>query len=410
MVAEHGAAHHRAHTTEQDRVMFASGKADARAHRYGQGDDDRKQDGHGSPARAGGEGRCRGDEKDEAGQERQWQRFAEEPGKEIARSDGLGRFAQTPGHDQYENRHQHGLHAADQGFDGLLHRQDALEDDQPDGDHASGEGSPDQRQEGIRIADNGHQTRFVGAFVVEAGNRQSDQRHDHDRDHGYQCVVPPMGFALDRLQRGGIHIGGGYRARSHHPSAGDGATLGFQHGTEIAFHQDHHEHEGQSQKRIEQIGQRMQEDGEGVVRAGLQLRGQDGIGRLFSQIGERIPDLCDFEADPCGQHGAYGQGCGRRVDDIRQFLAGDEQTVGHGPQRIAADQRVRVIIEEDDEGRKCGEQLPLSTVARQAAEGVHHAACAAALRHDADHAAQQQAEDDDGHMLAVGCHLHDELQ
>ncbi len=102
----------------------------------------------------------------------------------------------------------------------------------------------------------------------------------------------------------------------------------------------------------------MEEHVERVLRGAQQIGPQRRVRRLRRRALQRVPDQRDLEADPRRDRGDRRHRRRRRVDDVGELLAGDPQPVGDRPHRVADDERVRVVVEEDDHAGQPGQELP----------------------------------------------------
>ena len=154
----------------------------------------------------------------------------------------------------------------------------------------------------------------------------------------------------------------------------------------------------------------MEHDQERIVSARLELRGQGRIVGLIRQGLKGPLHLSDLEADPRGHDRADRQRCGRRIHDIGQLFAGDLEPVRHGAEGIAADERIGVVVKEDEGSRKPREGLAPGAIGGHAFQNPNNSLCAPAAAHHAHHAPEHQAEDNDGQMICVRQGIEEEIQ
>src|SRR5690625_3897916 len=140
-----------------------------------------------------------------------------------------------------------------------------------------------------------------------------------------------------------------HRARADQSSSTRCPPLRLEHRPEITLREYDHQDEEDRQNRIEEIGDRVQEYIEGIRTARRKLCCDLGISGLQRGIPQRIADQSDLATDP-GRDQCYHRYRSRsRVDDVRQLLPRDLQTIGDRTHRVPHDQRIRIIIEEDEE-------------------------------------------------------------
>ena len=134
---------------------------------------------------------------------------------------------------------------------------------------------------------------------------------------------------------------------------------------------------------------------------------QDGVRlpQLIDRRDRRI-DQADLVADPGRHQRDAGDRCRCRIDEVGELFAADLQAVGNGAHRVADDERVRVVVEEDRESEPGGTELRAARVVRKARDVIHDAQHAARARDDPDHSADREGEDDDRCVVRVGERTH----
>jgi hypothetical protein len=181
-----------------------------------------------------------------------------------------------------------------------------------------------------------------------------------------------------------------------------GTALGFQHRPEVALAPCDQEDHAERQDRIEEVRYAAEEDGERARR--LEVTGQSRVraGDLGGGGLQPVTDERDLIARPGRDEGDGGDRSGGGVHYVGQLLTRDSQPISERAQRVPDDQRVGVIVEEDGQAGQVRRQLSASPRRGQRRHRLDDAARTAAPTHQSHHAAQHQAEDDDGRMVRVG--------
>jgi len=116
---------------------------------------------------------------------------------------------------------------------------------------------------------------------------------------------------------------------------------------------------------------------------------------------DAILDIAQLRANP-SRHKSHGHhGRRSRVDDVGQFLARHLQLVGNRAHRVAHHERVGIVVEEDAEVHEEGHQLSRAWAFCPSREPVDHSLHPAVGCDDAHHAADNQGENDDRHMVGI---------
>ena len=171
-------------------------------------------------------------------------------------------------------------------------------------------------------------------------------------------------------------------ARSRTPLRG-------RHRSKVPVHDGREEHEQDGQKWIEHVRDRADKDSEGTE--GRERRDQRGIGAgLLGCDAHAVSDQRDFVTHPCRNGDQSRHGGGGRVDDVRELLSGDLETVGDRPHGVPDDQGVGVVVEEDGEASKPRGDLASPARAREWAYGVDDPLRAPISRDDPHQAAEQE--------------------
>ena len=112
-------------------------------------------------------------------------------------------------------------------------------------------------------------------------------------------------------------------------------------------------------------------------------------------------------ANPRRNEGDTGDRRRRRVDDIGKLFPRDLEVIRQRAGRIADDQGIRIVVEEDHQPHEPGGDLRANRGLRAAddhLDDTHHAAVA---RDDAHHAADHHREQDDRGVIDVGNRIGD---
>ncbi len=192
---------------------------------------------------------------------------------------------------------------------------------------------------------------------------------------------------MRRLHRGVAEVGGGRGAFGEQLTLCARAVLGTPHGPEITPHDDERETRKQHEERIKAIRERLQEDGVGI--------------HVDRQRPQLAADVADFHADPGRHHRDAGDGCRGSVDDERQLLAADAQLVRDRAHRRADDQRVGVVVEEDEQAENPGRELTAPRCGREARHRFGDPLRTARAADHAHHASEQEREQDQRGVAAV---------
>ena len=398
MVAPDRAGEHRAGGGEEDAVEGAVGEAGAPRQRHGQRDHERDQDRHRRPGCSGGEGHRAGGDEDHRREEEEREVAAQQLRDVRGGAHVLGDRAQRPGQNQDHHRDQHRLDAAEPRVHALLHVEQALAERQRRRHQAAREGSPQERHEGVRRAEDVPERGVRAHRCAPRGVEPGEDDHDH-RQHRDPRVPPPLRHVLPRIHEALGDLGGRPRPRAQDASARRGPGLGAGHGTEVAVHERSEEDEREREQRIEEVGDGLQEDGVGAEPGQERLVRPGGLGGRRRV--EPPSDQGHLVAHPGRDRDQRRDRRGRRVHQVGELLARHLQPVGDGAHRVPDHQRVRVVVEEDREARQPGGDLAAPAVAGQRRHRPHHPARPAVAADDSDHPAQQQAEDHDLGVASV---------
>ena len=124
-------------------------------------------------------------------------------------------------------------------------------------------------------------------------------------------------------------------------------------------------------------------------------------------MGELIGDVADLDSDPRRDQREARDGRGGGVDEERELLAADAKAIGDRTHRGTDQERVGVVIEEHEQSEEPGRELSAAAARCIGAHPRSEALGATALRHQAEHPAEQQAEDQDRRVSAIGDRVDD---
>ena len=359
MVAEHCAAEHRRHDDRQ----LVLGHAHLRRRGNGQG----KEQPHGAPGGAGGEGDGRPGQEYQGGQQHRRARPRGQSRDELGRAQGSDDAAQDPGRQQDEHGTDHGSHSA-------------------------GEGEGGRSQSPSLLARKEHRRR--------QGGRDTGQ-HQHEgpgvRAEGRHELVPSQGQHGSRAAQGQEEDEEGDQQHTQwNQGGGDvaaGLGLGFRcvggrglvhetpHGPGVKPPADGHEHHHQGEPAVEVVGHRGQED-----RVGIHLTARQGVG---------LADHGQLKRDPGRDERHAGHSRRGRVGDVGQLdprhAAAIGQVASHTPHHQAVGQPVEEA--EQAQARRGGFHLA-GPIASGPGDTQQQGAESAAGLENRGESAQDEGEDD----------------
>ena len=123
--------------------------------------------------------------------------------------------------------------------------------------------------------------------------------------------------------------------------------------------------------------------------------------RLRRGRGEPVADQRDLETHPGGDEDDGGDGRSRGVHDVGQLLARHVHAIRDRPHRVADDQRVGVVVEEDREAAEVGRELGPPRGRGERPDRLHDPTRAATLADDAHHSAEQEREHQDRRVVRI---------
>ena len=124
-----------------------------------------------------------------------------------------------------------------------------------------------------------------------------------------------------------------------HLASGAGAHLCFVHGPKVFTCEHHQEHQKDRQKRVETVGDGIQEQTVG--------RRGDAF-----DIADRFINQPHLKTDPGGDHRNRGHGRCSGIHQVGQLLPGYSQFVAHRAGCVTHNQRVGVVIEKDTQSKR----------------------------------------------------------
>lgn len=336
------------------------------------------QDAEGAPAGAGGEGQeAAHHEHDHRQEHLQTGGGAHKiPDKEF-RAQGVGHALEGPGEGEDQDGGDHGLESLGDTAHHLLEGHGLADKIVVKGEEQAESGAQHQAHRGVGVGEGGDK---ISPGEEAAGvDHTDDAGHDQHQNGQYQVQYRALGLVHVVVQHGvGVRAG-------EQVALLNGVPLIPGHGAELHLHQHHADHHGDGEQGVEVIG-----DGADEQVEALAVLGEAGHG-----------------GGPGGDGGDDADGGGGGVDEVGQLGPGDILFVGDGPHDGAHGEAVKIVVNEDQTAQQDGGQLSpgpgFDVLLGPAAEGGG----AARLVHQAHHGAQNDQEDQDSHVVAVGQRGHD---
>ena len=117
---------------------------------------------------------------------------------------------------------------------------------------------------------------------------------------------------------------------------------------------------------------------------------------------KRLINKADLVPDPCCNEGKTCDRSRRRVDDVGKFLPRYFEVIRQRPCRVAYDQCVAVVVEENHQSHQPDCDLAANSGLRATHYTLHDARHSAVPRDDADHAANHHRKQNNRRTIGVG--------
>ncbi len=266
---------------------------------------------------------------------------------------------------------------------------DILQHGEQDRGRHTNQTRPQQHGKGVGRADHAAQRPGWIAVLGEAGPSgliETDERRNHHQNDRYDRV-PPVGVpTVFWGEFTGVEIGQGLGTGGQNLTS-PRAPLGTKHRPPVSSSRRDHECEDERKYRVEGKWYGPQKDRKGVqVRTGL-LEGVSNKGDLVS--------------DPGGDQRHARHRCCGGINQKRQFLPTDAVAIGNRSHRVADDQRIGIVVEEDGNAHQPRHHLGPTGRRGKGLQRTHDTERAAALAHHPDHPTEEHRKDDDAHVIGV---------
>eukprot|EP00951_Prasinocladus_malaysianus_P026000 scaffold229363_cov38-Prasinocladus_malaysianus.AAC.1 len=269
-----------------------------------------------------------------------------------------------------------------------------LEPDKEPAADAADEGTPEQRAVGIAVAKDVASCDFHAVCQSVVVSREHERQEDHYEELGrvLSGLEARVQGHLALLGVGGVHL-----------LLVSGSALCLEHRAGVTLEDDERQLEHQHEDGVEPADDRLEEHGVAARNAGSgQLLAVPHVG----EDADLLVDESDFEANP-GRYRCDGRDgrCGG-VDDERQLLAADEEGVADAAHRGPQDERVGVVVEEDDEAEDEHGELQAPSAGYPRDDRVGYPVPTTALLHDGHEPGEEPREEDDVGMVDVSEGVH----